>query len=66
MSEEEMQNRINQLETEIQELKKQKTIISLKEYHDLIDGLETYNKIPELNPITEMMKREIDKLTVWI
>lgn len=60
-----MQDKINKLEAEIVELKETRTCISLREYHDLVEGLEQYEKIKELKPVAEMMKRHIDKLNVW-
>lgn len=60
-----MQDRINKLEIEVAELKKTRTCISLREYNELVEGLEQYEKIEELKPIAEMMKRHIDKFNVW-
>lgn len=64
MNNEETQNKINELEIKIAELEKP-TIISLREYHDLINGLEKYKEIKELKPIAEMIERQINKLNVW-
>ena len=45
---------------------KDKSIISLREYHELIDNLKQYKEIPELKEVTKMMERAINKLTVWV
>lgn len=64
--EEDIKDSINILEQKITELENEKTVISLREYHELIKGLDEYEKIKELKPIAEIMKRAIDKLTVWV
>lgn len=69
---EDIDNRISKIELGFKDLKNnyldfknEKTIISLKEYYELINNLKEYKEIRELKPIAEMMEREINKLTVW-